>query len=126
MRLGHIFGLCFVTSVGIIMWKLPNTNACRGDEEILGTGSGGKNSTEGQSFQPIQPAVIAATLVHVCLSLPLFYIFFSRCMCARIYDYVSDMSLQSKILIGNKAHIAQFSAHQNVRFSACRTGHIHE
>ena len=38
-------------------------------------------------------------------------------MCDRIYDYVSDVPLQSKILIGNTEHIAQFSAYQNVRFS---------
>ena len=121
MKLGQIFGLCFMTSVGIIMWKLPNTNACRGD----GEGSGGKTSTEGQSFQPIQLTAIAATLVHVCLSLSLYFVYFFRCMCDRIYDYVSNVPLQSKILIGNKAHIAQYSAYQNVRFCDA-TGHIHE
>ena len=64
VRRGRLFSFCFVASVGIIMGELTNSNAftCRGDEEILRAGSGGKGSAEGQSFQPIQPKFIAATV----------------------------------------------------------------
>ena len=33
---------------------------------------------------------------------------------------------EAKIFIGNKGDIAQFSSHQKVPFSNCRSGHIHE
>ena len=74
VRLGRIFSRFFVTSVE--MRELRNPNACSGDGEILGAGSGGKESDEGKSFEPIQPNFIAASgppvLVHVLpLSLPL-------------------------------------------------------
>ena len=64
VKRGRIFSFYFVTSVGIIVEELANSNAftCRSDGEILGVGSGRKDSAEGESFPPIQPNFIAATV----------------------------------------------------------------
>ena len=50
---------------------------------------------------------------------PFASIFLCLGVCARMCEYVSGVSLQFKIFIGNKGAIAQFSAHQKVPFRDC-------
>ena len=87
VRLGENLSLCFCDILGNCQHKCMQ--GCRGDGEILGARSGGKDSDEGQLFQPISATLStlstrprACSPLSLSLSLSLLPSLF-LCVCAR-------------------------------------------